>query len=89
MRRCPLECCFPPVCRVWERQNQTGLGAQATADMAGKRPLRALGPMMSALILWPIDSLRFVESSISYQEERAEIDARSHRCPPSHMPALA
>jgi len=29
------------------------MGARATADMAGKRPLCALGPMMSALILSP------------------------------------
>lgn len=29
----------------------TGLGALAMADMAGKRPLCAMGPMMSALIL--------------------------------------
>ena len=36
-----------------EHQHFTGLGAWATADMAGKRPLCALGPMMSALILWP------------------------------------
>jgi len=35
--------------RVWERQRFTGLGARATADMAGKRPLCALGPLMSAL----------------------------------------
>jgi hypothetical protein len=34
---------------VWESQNQTGLGARGTADMAGKRPLCASGPMMSAL----------------------------------------
>jgi hypothetical protein len=39
------------------------------ADMAGKRPLCALGPMMSALILRFIDSLCFVESSISHQGE--------------------
>jgi hypothetical protein len=35
--------------------------------MAGKRPLCAAGPMMSVLILWSFD---FVESLISYQEER-------------------
>ena len=29
----------------------TGLGARVTADMEGKRPLCAMGPMMSALIL--------------------------------------
>ena len=40
------------VLRDWERQHPTGLGARATADMTGKRPLCALGPMMSALILW-------------------------------------
>lgn len=34
---------------MWERLPSTGLGARALADMAGKRPLRALGPMMSAL----------------------------------------
>ena len=38
-------------CREWERLHFTGLGARATADMAGKRPLRALGPMEAALIL--------------------------------------
>ena len=27
--------------------------------------------------------------ALSYQEERAEIDYRSHRCPPSHNPASA
>ena len=27
----------------WERQHLTGLGARATADMAGKRPPSALG----------------------------------------------
>ena len=35
-----------------ERQTLTGLGAQAMADMAGKRPLCVLGPMMSALNFW-------------------------------------
>ena len=35
--------------RVRERLRLIGLGAWAMADMAGKRPLRALGPMMSAL----------------------------------------
>ena len=53
----------------WERQYSIGLGALAMADMAGKRPPRARGPMMSALILSPFD---FVESLISYQEERAD-----------------
>ena len=43
---------FSPLCRVRECQRPTGLGAWATADMAGKRPLRALGPMMSALNFW-------------------------------------
>jgi hypothetical protein len=38
--------------RERERQRPTGLGARATADMAGKRPLCVLGPMMSALTLW-------------------------------------
>jgi hypothetical protein len=36
-----------------ERQHFTGLGALAMANMAGKRPLCAMGPMMLALILWP------------------------------------
>ena len=39
------------VLRGWERRRSPGLGARATADMAGKCPLCALGPMMSALIL--------------------------------------
>ena len=34
---------------MWERLPFTGLGARGTADMAGKRPLCASGPMMSAL----------------------------------------
>ena len=44
--------------------------------MAGKRPLCAMGPMMSALILSPFD---FVESLISHQEERAIKDIAATR----------
>ena len=42
--------------------------------------------MEAALILRFIDSLRFVESSISHQGEGTEIDDRSHRCPPGFLP---
>ena len=69
-----------------ERLPYSGLGARATADMAEvvrqahqPCPLCALGPMMSALILRFIDSLRFVESSISHQGEGTKKN-RSHRC---------
>ena len=41
----------------------TGLGALATADMAGKRPLCAMGPMMSALILSSFDFVEIIDSA--------------------------
>lgn len=42
----------PPLFHPGLLPPSTGMGARATADMAGKRPLCAMGPMMSALILW-------------------------------------
>ena len=60
----------------WERLPFTGLGARATADMAGKRPLRASGPMMSALILWP-----FLIKKKGRKKMPADIDARLAFCP--------
>ena len=53
------------------------VGRVGSADMAGKRPLCALGPMMSALIL----RLLLIKEK--------EQDNRSHRCPPAHELAQA
>ena len=49
------------------------VGCASLADMAGKRPLCALGPMMSALNFW----------SFCFKTKGQE--NRTHRCPPSHL----
>ena len=53
--------------------NLNRVGCAGPADMAGKRSLCALGPMMSALIL----RLLLIKEK--------EQDNRSHRCPLSHL----
>ena len=53
------------------------VGRGGTADMAGKRPLCALGPMMSALNFW----------SFCFKTKGQE--NRSHRCLPPHRPTSA
>ncbi len=58
--------------RGWERQNPDWVGRVGRADMAGKRPLCVLGPMMSALILSPFDLCRIFDFS-SRRRNKSEV----------------